>query len=673
VEVKTGYTSQARKSKGRDVVSVAVKMAALEAPNERVGRFISSFANHLEYLERGLSFHSYWKRVVRRKRLTLLRILRGGLTHRHLLVIVVVLGVIITAPALGRGWGFEDDVLHRTTLLSASLPTALRELYVFLDPSKNARLMDLGVIPWWTLETVRVAFFRPLAALTHWLDYQLWPDSAALMHAHSILWYVGVCALVTLLYRRFYGRTVVAGLAAFLFAVDARHLNSVISLSARNALLALFFGLLTLLIHDRWRREGWRVGALLAPLCLALTLLSAEAGVAAVAYLVAYALCVDRGTWRRRLVSVLPYVAVVLIWRLVYQHLGYGAWGADFYVDPGREPLRFAAAILERAPVLLFGQWVAPDPAIYATLSTWASRAFWLAAALFVVVLVWLLLPLFRRSRVARFWGLGMALALAPACTISLPSGRHLIFVGVGAVGLLAQFAEGVLKRYGRTAPRSAHQTMSRAVGILLLVLNAIAFPILLPCSQSYVDPFFRAATDLGLLPEAGGKDVVVVSVPSPGQLLYVPGLRDLRGQPQPAHLRVLAPGYFAVAVTRTDERTLVVRPERGYVVPVGAIARKGWDLLPLAHHAYGYQYSGGFLRSDACSVALGQRVELSGMSVEVTALTDDGQPLEARVQFAVPLEDTSLKWLWWNWEQNAYLPFEPPAVGETVEVAGPF
>jgi hypothetical protein len=47
--------------------------------------------------------------------------------------------------------------------------------------------------------------------------------------------------------------------------------------------------------------------------------------------------------------------------------------------------------------------------------------------------------PLLRRSATARFWGGGMALALVPACA-TLPANRLLFFVGLGGMGLLAEF-----------------------------------------------------------------------------------------------------------------------------------------------------------------------------------------------------------------------------------------
>jgi len=38
-----------------------------------------------------------------------------------------------------------------------------------------------------------------------------------------------------------------------------------------------------------------------------------------------------------------------------------------------------------------------------------------------------------------------------------------------------------------------------------------------------------------------------------------------------------------------------------------------------------------------------------------------------------VPLEDSSFIWLLWDWSKEAFVPFVPPEVGETVRVSGPF
>ena len=66
--------------------------------------------------------------------------------------------------------------------------------------------------------------------------------------------------------------------------------------------------------------------------------------------------------------------------------------------------------------------------------------------------------------------------------------------------------------------------------------------------------------------------------------------------------------------------------------------------------------------------MALGQRVELEGMTATVTSLTADDRPAEAEFRFTVPLEDQSLRWL--QWLEGSYVPFTPPPVGRTVNLS---
>jgi hypothetical protein len=652
---------------------VGARVTTLERLNDRFVRAVTELVGRL-----GAPRWGAFPRVRRRRlaKLNLLRArqaLRTALTSRYWPLVVLALGIAFAAPTLWAGWGVEDDVMHRAKLLSATLPEALTGLYVFLDPNSSTQLVSLDTIPWWALDAVRVSFFRPLAALTLWLDYQLWPNLAVLMHAHSALWYGGACALAALLYRRVMGRTLVSGLAAFLFAVCATHLNCVVSLAARNAVLALFFGLLTLVFHDRWRRRGWQAGGAFALLGLALALLSAEAGLATTAYLGAYALCLERGKWYRRLGSLVPYGIVVVVWRTMYQVMGYGAWGSGFYLDPVRDPLRFAAAVLERGPVLLMSLWSLPDPGIYAVLSVWAGRVFWLGAVLFLAFVGTMLFPLIRKNREARFWGLGMLLAVIPACAISMPTGRSLVFVSVGAMGLMAQFIGGLLERSEWLPTHGAWRVPAAALTVFLVGLHAVVFPVMLPCVQTFMEPFVSAVTDIGPLPGVEDQQVVIVNVPSPGQLIYVPSLREVRQQPAPAWMRMLSPGSFAVDVARVDAYTLIIHPERGYLAPTGMGAAENYDVFPLIHAAYGYQRGDDFFRGDGFSLTPGQSVDLDGMRAEVISLTGDGRPAEARIQFAVPLDDPSLVWLQWDWETQTYVPFSLPTVSETVHIPGPF
>ena len=72
--------------------------------------------------------------------------------------------------------------------------------------------------------------------------------------------------------------------------------------------------------------------------------------------------------------------------------------------------------------------------------------------------------------------------------------------------------------------------------------------------------------------------------------------------------------------------------------------------------------------------MAVGDTVNLTRMTVEITALTSDGRPQEVLYRFSVPLEDPSLHWL--QWKEGGYVSFAPPPIGETLNLPpalGPF
>ncbi len=598
--------------------------------------------------------------------------IRDLLTHKYLIILALLLAVVLSLPALWRGWGFEDDIYHRVILLSSSLPEAMRNLFVFLDPTTTRAQMEAGVLPWWTLETTKIAFFRPVAVLTFWLDYQLWPDNSMLMHAHNLLWYLAVCTVVAMLYRRLMGWNVASGLAILLFALNFPHVNAVYSIAARSQLIATFFGVLALWAHDKSAREGWAAGNLWGPLLLGLSLFSAEAGIAIVGFLAAHVLFIERGSWWDRLKRLIPYILVVVAWRLLYRSLGYGAWGSGFYLDPLSEPLRFAFNVIKQVPILLLGQWVLPDPVVYAGFSTVGQVGYWFLAVAILVILAILLAPMFGKIRRARYWGLGMLMAAIPISGVSLASGRHLMILSIGAIALMAQYIAGRLHAIDRLLFIKRWRTFSLSVAILLLSLHALVYPVMASTIRWVADPV-PAMMELGPLPEIEGKDLMVINSPSPGQSLYLLPLRQVREQSVPDHLRILAPAHTRIEVTRLDRQTLVVKPDAGFLVPTQIDLKNDLKPFPIAHIAYTYRYGDAFFRENGRQMALEGVVDLPGLQVEVRSLTQDGRPWEARMTFEKPLEDPSMHWLQWDWDSNTYIPFNLPEVGEKIIVEGPF
>ena len=146
------------------------------------------------------------------------------------------------------------------------------------------------------------------------------------------------------------------------------------------------------------------MAALAAPPLLAAALFSKEEGIGTCAYLAAYGLFVDPHCSWRGCLALAPYVAVVAVWRTLRASWGYGVHNMGLYVDPLTDPGPFVAAVVERAPIILLGQW-SPVPGETAVmLHPPFLSLFWWAAVVVVGLLFCVITPLLLRDRLALFW-----------------------------------------------------------------------------------------------------------------------------------------------------------------------------------------------------------------------------------------------------------------------------
>src|SRR5690606_36360259 len=111
------------------------------------------------------------------------------------------------------------------------------------------QLMDQGLVPWWTLPEVQYAFWRPVAELTHGMDYLFWPNYPMIMHLHSLVYFGLVLWLAWRLFERLLPNTTSAQLATWIFALAYSHGLPAGWLANRNAVLATLFVILTLHCH----------------------------------------------------------------------------------------------------------------------------------------------------------------------------------------------------------------------------------------------------------------------------------------------------------------------------------------------------------------------------------------------------------------------------------------
>jgi len=556
--------------------------------------------------------------------------------------------VLLAAPSVTTGFVADDDaqqLIVRGDGAALGLPASRADLFTFVsgDPARTQRLVDSGMLPWSTDLTARLAFFRPLTSLTHVADALVAPGSAVVAHLHTLVWFALALLAVGWVYRVLLGPGLVSGLAFLLYAIDDAHGPAVGWIANRNALVALALGLPSLALHHRWRRDGARWAAIAAPVALGLGLLAGEAGVGALGYLAAYALHVERGPARARAATLIPAGLVVVAWLVAHHALGYGASGSGVYLDPVREPGEFAAAVAGRLPFLLAGQlaglW-SDFAELYFHLSPWLWGAMLVLSVAAVAGVVALARPVVARGAatapMARMFATGMVLAAVPVCA-TFPADRLLTCVGVGGMALVA------LLLTDGTRPRT--RAVRLGVGALVTVHLLLAPPLALLRSRSMatVDrPLARASETLArAVPDLDGATVALLTTPSDAFGAYLQYRRAARREPRPAHLVALYAGGAPVAITRVDARTLVVRPERGFMESI----------------------SERMVRSPHRWPRVGERLASATMTVEITAALSDGRPAEARFVFARPLEE--LRWA--RWSDEGYVPAAPPPVGETL------
>jgi hypothetical protein len=548
-----------------------------------------------------------------------------------------------------------DDYHHKLLMIDSpkKLLNSPIDMFTFFDgdPERTTEIMNQGFFPWWTYKGIKGAFWRPLASITHWLDYILWPDIPLLMHVQSVLWYAILAAAVEFLYRRFISIAWVAGLAALLYAIDDAHGTPVGFLANRNAVMATLFGVLTLIIHDKWRRENLCIGLFVGPVLLAASLLSAEAGIATCAYLFAYAVFFDRGTLRRRFAAMIPYVAVVVIWRIIWTYLGYGVEHMGAYIDPLGEPLSYIGAVKNRAPFLLLGQWALPPSDITMVISPKYTIWIWRSGLVFLLLFIIALIPLLWRKRSTRFWATGMILSVLPICA-TFPSDRLLTFVGIGAMGLVAQFINFVFNKTEERPRLIFWRIPALVLACIFILTHLIIAPLALPVRAAHPmmpKKFVDKLMITEVLDESvKNQDLIIVNPPIAFLMFQSPMMWECNNQPLPRHLRILASSLFQpVEIYRPDANTLVIRPAYGF---------------------YAYVLDALF-RNKKNPFSVGDRVELTGLTIEIREITNDGRPTEAAFIFSVVLEDPSLRWV--QHKDGAFVTFTPPAVGQKVVLPG--
>ena len=594
-----------------------------------------------------------------------------------------VAAVVMMLPALKTGLVMDDLVQRIPQLKPSQIPpafhqvagqadktgrlsTVLFETFGFpRDKTFSKMAKEYGILPWWLPTEIKMSLWRPFTAFTHWLDYRAFPDSPALMHAHNIAWFAVVVFLVAIIYRKIIGPTAIAGLAALMFVLDKNTYFPVMFIANRGFIVALCFGLICFYMHHKWRLTNSTSAGILSIVFFLLSLLSNEAGVSSFAFILAYALVLDKASWKIRLSSLLPAVITIIVWRIIYNSLGYGVSGIGAaYLDPGHEPLKFLYHLPGYGMAVIAGQLSALPPDIMLAVNLQYFGIISKFYICFAIIAVSLFVPIIRRDTLARFWFSVMIFAAIPVA--SAPSSKNFGFVAVGAFGFIAVFLGNLIKNRSWLHSSRLYKRLAWIFCIILLATH-IPLAALSRLTIPKIAPFMLGAlahpAGLNNTPLSNDSNVIIVNAPCQLSVCAMPFNVAYYGQPIPKSIRALAFAYTGLEIERINDKSLVIRSQEENIFTSNQSS-------PL-HFAHAFATIDKLMHSDQM-FEKNRRFVLEGMTVEVLKLDSNNLPKELAFTFDAPLEDERFRWLQFNWYSLEYEPFNLPKVGQTVATDGP-
>jgi hypothetical protein len=578
------------------------------------------------------------------------RLIRLGL--RKVTWIAVLLGLAVTIPSAGAGL-LVDDHVHAAFILQ-HLAQGHAGWWDLFDaccrkgtPSVSERIA-LGVLPWWTDPQLSMALFRPLSVATQYLDYLLWPGAPVLMHVHNMAWYAAIVALVGAFYRRMMSGGI-AAFAVLMYAVAPSHAEGTAWIASRNTLMSAAFALAALVSYDRLRRDAWRPGAWVAPLALLLGLASGEGAIAAWAYLVPYALWIDRGPARKRALSLAPMATVTSVWCILYSKLGYGVHGSGWYRDPFDDPRFFLMRrVPDALPSILREELLPGATALRALPFLFSTPWVWITLAICGLTLpIWLLM-LVRRRQIA-FWSFALFASALPICAIGATP-RLFFLSSVASFALIAELL-GQLWTLAR-APALRGGWPLRAAALLLagawLVVHGPLALALAPRAYrgnvDYEGLFTTSAERLPAFDRARVDTLFVLNTPN--YLITAASPAYAVTRPWPPKLYILGATFAPLRIARPDAFTVRLTPMGGYM------------LDPVSQ----------FVRAPEVPFSCGQTMVIGPLTARVEEVTSDGRPAAMSFQSE---QLAGSNQLWVAWYGDRYHAIHLPRVGTDVEIPG--
>lgn len=601
-----------------------------------------------------------------------------------LICVVLLLSLPTTLGSLSR-----DDFYHRNFLLGVPLLSSSENgvvpsvwqtsdnLFSFFNETKNQNLSkakSTGWIPWWTSQELKVDFWRPLTALTHWLDYKLWPEFPIAMHLQNVAWYLVLVVAIFALFERLKLNTGAALLATSLYALDASHAEAIGWIANRNIIIAATLGVLSLVFllkhFQSPERRSFLAGAAILSF---LTLLSAEGGLSIFPFLVlAIWLTSNSLPVTQKACLTILFLSIFLIWQLAYNTGDHGALGSGAYLNPANTPMAFIQNGLIQWPILFMDQVTGLETlAILLAESTLKLQA--TIAYVFLAAFLILVFPLLKKSKLAVFFLLSALGALIPAGTTILTGGRLMFISGIAICGLIALFAFDLMRNAEWVPANRVYRGIAK-IAVVLLALTQLAGNAFI-WGNTALSKLDRPSeiqltkyTDFTNVHYDEDSTLVLVNPPLAFDFMYVPAKLSLLGKPIPQSVAMLLPGTRTLTIKRSDTHSLTIScPQEG--CPISPKARVGTGQQP-ASMANAMQRLDTFFYDGVHP--LKAKSSISAMEIFIESRTADEQlPTEVTFKFSDPLDTAKYVWVIWDNKEGRLTEWTPPGPGAPVTVAG--
>jgi hypothetical protein len=589
----------------------------------------------------------------------------------------LLLTALFYAPALLAGYMADD---HYHLLVVGDLKQAFREgwnLFGFVRSPEEVRIhRDWGTAPWWTSDSFRIDFYRPIPSITHWLDHALFGPNAAAAHLVSIGWYLLTIALVHRVFVRFLGassRTLL--LAIMIFAIDDTHALAVQWIANRSDLIAGAFLLTAFLgwLRLRERRGSRGVNLVMIFGGTVAALLSKESSVVLPVLVLAHALLVPdrpgmslRDRLRAHRLVHLALCTIAIAYVGLYFAAGHGP-NTLYYLNPTRSPGMWAQQLVRSGffhavilatgvPLHVLSSSPVRDHPIVAGLLAALTVAFW--------ALVWRFL---RRDRTTRFFVAWMILAQL-VLTTSFPDPRLLFLPSIGFSCIVARLMQVCWQRRAEWQP-------AKAVVVVLGALHLVVAPVLVQACLHVVNGF---QDGYALLRQGVRENVDVDRLPTDGEGVEVFFLdchqRESTALSNLYLLRHLPAGADVRSELARDDWTYTEKLDRAFgklrihyyslsfltePIDVRVLNDHELTIAPRTGSYFPTLFEQLYLTSSTFHV--GQTFVLPSFTATIDALNAEGEVVRVRFTFEKRLDSPSYRFLSFDGARWSRVTFEHP------------